>query len=318
MSTEELIKDAFRRQAGRAPDHMRVLTRVLARTAKRRSRALLYSLIGAGVAVAVAVPIVLVRAPVALPVGPAPAVRTTSPAKPLPGEVMPFQLGYLPDRLVESEREVLADGSLRRTWDGPPGSPHLVFERSGPNVVHGSHTPVVVQISAGVEGFFTGDDTQAELVWAPDGRTPLYLMSRSLPGARDELVKLARSVRPDGVTVIPAPVRFGWLPEDAKGTAPQSVSGTADHWDVRVTSSGRRTVGVQITTRPPQMPGMGVVVRGKQGRIGPNPEAPNALVVEYDTGRWLIVSGLAPDELVRVAGTLEISDGLSFPWLGRR
>src|SRR5689334_19840758 len=158
MSTEDMIKEAFQRQAERAPDHMRVLTRVMATPARRRSRAVLYTLIGARVAVAVAVPILLVRAPVSPPADSPPTGPTTPPpSAPVPGEVMSFQPGYLPDGLVESEREILPDGSLRRRWTGPAGSPDIVFERSGRDVVHVTDHPTPIELGTGVHGFYGGD-----------------------------------------------------------------------------------------------------------------------------------------------------------------
>lgn len=326
MSTEEKIKDAFQWRADQAPDHVRVLSAVMAKTTRRRARPLIYGLIGIGVAAAVAVPVMVVGGEPhsAVPASPAPV---TQPVAKDP--VMRYLPQYLPTGMVEWNRVASPEGQVSRTWvrSGSDAAPTISVSLT--QMVDDGSRPSGTQSAAvdinGRPGVLMSGTDQAALEWSPRDGDKLALRSVGLQDGPATLLRIARSIKSDGELLFPPVMRFGWLPEGVQ-TGPWIVQGEPDNWSAILGSSspsnadGHRApaVTVRMETVPSNVKtAKPVTVRGKPVVV--LRESPDTVVWTPLAGElWLRVDGpFSKEDLVQVAETLKVSDGLSFPWLGR-
>jgi hypothetical protein len=343
MSTEELIKQAFDKQADRAGDHRRVLAEVTRRTSsRRRIGALRIALLTVGVAAAVATPVVLFTGGEE-PVSVEPAVPGSRPADVVPPgtPVLKYVPGWLPDEMVEDLREVLLDGSLVRGWSVPgtgKGTDNgggqeieLKFEKSSKLRTGGGFDGAEAVDINGNQGQVTpvrGAQRQGVVEWLVGDEGKLTLKVLGLPDARQIALSIARSVRADSDAAFVRTVTFGWLPA---GFSPgsYSVRGTSKPYVIAETmldGSVQSHYGVvaQISPDKPATdipgPGVEVTVRGKRGvyLTKDDPLFVGEVLVELKPGQWLQVRGsLGKDDLVKVADGLTLMHDPKFPWLGR-
>jgi hypothetical protein len=340
MSTEEKIKQAFDKQAGRAGDHRWVLGEVRRRTSSCwRAGPMRIALLTAGVAAAVATPVVLFT-------GGAEPV-SVQPAAPPPAEVVPpgtpvlkYVPGWLPDEMVEDLREVLADGSLVRGWSVPgtgTGQENgggqeitLTYAKSDMKL----RNPAVLGAQSvdinGNRGQVSGSDAgqgQGIVEWLVGNEGKLELRVDRVPGARELALSIARSVRADSDAAFVRTIAFGWLPG---GLSPgsYSVRGTSTPYIIAETTYDEGFKGVyrvvaQISPDKPvaDIPGTGdaVTVRGKQGVFNASGDKDTGeILVQLKPGQWLKVTGaLGKDDLVKVVDRLTLMDDPRFAWLGR-
>jgi hypothetical protein len=206
--------------------------------------------------------------------------------------------------------------------------------------------PVDITGSDGyVEGYPARHVSRASVVWSPAPNTVLSLLAYRLTISEQDLLRAARSVRPDpgGFTV---PIRLGTLPS---GWASDkfSVSGAApDTWraaiDVRRrTGSPRKGAGAEadlsvavgtVTEAPPGgdsltvsghparhvVPAPLMVAGGLPGVEKPAANQPTYLVVDLGNGRLLTLiehGGLTRDDLRAIAEDVEITPG-DLNWIG--
>ncbi|RSM67800.1 hypothetical protein DMH04_48085 [Kibdelosporangium aridum] len=332
MSTEEMIKQAFERQAGRAGDHRKVLAEVRKATAKRRIGGWGIGLISIGVAAAVATPIVLSSAGQPNTAAPADPSVTTLPAAPVPpkpaeqaGEgvtVLQYQPGWLPDGAYEIGRLSAGDGALSRTWELPGGETNerrtvqLVLSQA-PMPAEGR--PVDIN---GIPGKLVTDSESATVAWLAEPGQRLAVTVPGKDNVGDVALRIARSVKPDGDAAFVWPLEFTWLPQNMQpsgfgvlGTGLKYVDVDASAHPLPETQ-GENGISVNVfTLRPPTSPpeGTPVTVRGKQGVV-----RSGMVYVEFELGRALRVSGpLSQEDLVRIADGIRIGP-LNYPWIGTR
>lgn len=330
MSTEEKIKQAFERQAGRAGDHRKVLAEVRRVTSKRRVGGVGISLITIGVAAAVVTPVLLFSGEQPTGTGPANTVETTLPEPAIPrkpaehaGEgvaVLTYQPSWLPDGAYEFDRESRPDGTLARTWripDSPSGEQFLVR-------IAADNQPMVpdragtVDIN-GIPGTAEISGQHALVTWMAEPGQRLSIEVNAPSDVRDTALRIARSVKPDGDAAFEQPLSFDWLPQHiqpggwrVQGSRPNDLDVSAD------TTGGPRDRVVAAIRADKPNGGTPVTVRGKQGVAVRAADTSLFVCVELEPGRWLQVGGSFPQkDLVKVADTIRIGP-LSYPWLGTR
>ncbi|GGN64675.1 hypothetical protein GCM10010112_25170 [Actinoplanes lobatus] len=373
---EELIRAAQELRADQAPPAERVRAALPRRTAqvKKQRR---YGLGGAIVAAAavtaaIAVPSLAVRddtgaAATVQPAAPstAPATASASPGvpaqEPVATEVdLGFKPTWVPPGFAEHIRTASAADPgngfgpvLRRVWKknvgiGDPWTGAelslSVFSGMTGADVDRSGQPIDVN---GAQGYYSPaqNDRKSSVIWHPAQNTVLMLTASKLDISKNDLLRMARSVRPDtGVTGVPA--RLNWLP-DGWITTGTTVSGPSpSQWRAEfstvknqlVTYSeklkkemkegvvqpvGQLSVVVGLTTDAPSG-GTELTVGGRPARIPVRTDEAGRdllyLVVDLGGNRLLTLvgngAGLTVDDLRRIAEqTLVEPAGLE--WLGR-
>ncbi|ONI80977.1 hypothetical protein ALI144C_20620 [Actinosynnema sp. ALI-1.44] len=334
MNTEELIKQAFTRQAESAGDHREVLTEVYKATARRRIGGWTIGLISAGVAAVVVAPIVLFSGGRPDGAAPADSTATTLPLPPAPkdsakhaGEdviMLRYQPSWLPEGAYESGRSFAGRGSLARTWNLPGGgegrhkSVTLSLVNQAPLPAEGK----TVDIN-GVTGKVVTDHLTTFVAWMP---TPGERLSVSILGTGDvteTVLRIARSVNHDGNAEYEWPLAFDWLPNQAQPSGFNISGSSPNDVDVSVSADfttqphGQDAIWADIGPLPEPPEGESVTVRGKQGFFIPG-ESSGEIDVELEPNRWLRVSGpLSREDLVKVVDSIKIGP-LHYPWLGTR
>lgn len=337
MSTEEKIKQAFERQAGRAGDHRRVLAGVRKATSrKRRIGAVGVTVITAGVAAAILLPIVVFPGReqptdpdtvMAEPIHPKPAEHASAGTP-----VLKYHPGWLPDGAYERDRYSRPDGYLARTWrvSGGSGPDKATVTLALDKTATQSHTPGTNTVDVnGTPALLSSPDAakadvRAMVSWPAAPDQLLVVRVDSVPNARQTALMIARSVRADGDAAFERPLSFDWLPPNTRlGNILVSGRSQSDFTALVETRddarpAGQRALTAQVGGRRPDG-GVAVTVRGGQGRYVPvNGDKFGDLYVELTPGRWLVVSGpLSQQDLVRVADGIRIGP-LTFPWLGTR
>ncbi|GIE88956.1 hypothetical protein [Actinoplanes regularis] len=365
---EDLIRTAQERQADRAlpADRIRAALPRRAAQARRRRR---YGMAGAAVAAvsvaaAVTVPVVLLRGP-----GPAGTAPTAAGAATAPSGAEPtvaalpqtYPLGYRPAWAPPGfgERIRFADSSqpgdpfgptVQRVWKKQvgPGDPWngagitLYVRTEVPDPAQAMDTSGQRVDINGVRGYYSaGGDAKSYVDWSPNGHTVLMLAAGHFDISKADLLRMARSVRPDP-TVATIPVNLRWLPEGWTTTA-ATISGQGPTtWRAEVSAvrrevpTGAATPGKDKRGVPPVEGGtvetgsLSVVVGavtdapagGKQLTVGGHParqpvrtDAPGRdliyLVVDLGQGRLMTLvgegAGLTVDDLVKVAEQAEVN-----------
>lgn len=331
MSTEEKIKQAFERQAGRAGDHRKVLAEVRKATAKRRIGGWGTGLISIGVAAAVATPIILVstgQPHVAVPADPTVSTLPAAPVPPKPAEhasegatVLQYQPGWLPEGSYENARAFHGQGMLTRTWVLPDSE--TTRQRELMLAVDQLSMPAqgrTVDIN-GIPGMLVTDHQNTVVAWMAEPGQRISLTIMGTDEVTNIALRVARSVKPDGDAAFVWPLEFTWLPQHLQpsgfsvfGTNPEQVDVGATAQTIPPTL--QQGVSVNIRSRDPREGpprGEPVTVRGKQGLF-----ISGELSVELEPGRWLEVRGpLSQQDLVNIADGIRIGP-LRYPWIGTR
>ncbi len=292
-------------------------------------------------------------------------------ASPEPGVIrvpLRYSPSWLPPGLTERRRDVpipsISDGpngdhrTIDRTWSSVPfGAPsYFIPEMATPVLSLSVHdlggvptTPnpgdTVVDIN-GAQGWFqpvakfTEDPTGPTLTWRPDPQTVLVLMEAGLRLESADMLRVARSVQPDGRQV-EVPLRLSHLPAAIRLMSAACAGNSRTAWQCTV-NAGRSSDGpgrnVDIAlgtgTEAPQG-GEATTVAGRPARFVtrdtyPIPgklETDVYLVVDLGEGLLLTLtdSGLAEvgpapytrTELVHLAEGIEVGPA-EVSWLGAR
>ncbi|MBO3737582.1 hypothetical protein [Actinoplanes flavus] len=373
---EELIRAAQELRADQAPPADRVraaLPRRTARIRKQRRYGLAGAIVAAAAVVAaVTVPSLALRddtgiAATVQPAAPgtaptsAPASPGVPPQEPVPAEVgLGFRPTWAPPGFAEHIRMASAadpgDGFgpvLRRVWKQNVGtgdpwtgaelSLSVFSEMTGADIDRSGQR---VDVN-GVPGYYSPshNDRKSSVVWHPAQNTVLLLSAGKLDISKNDLLRMARSVRPDtGVTG--APARLNWLP-DGWITTSATVSGPSpSQWraefsavknqlvtdtekqrkeskDGHLQATGQLSVVVGLTTDAPSG-GTELTVGGRPARIPVRTDEAGKdllyLVVDLGGNRLLTLvgsgAGLTTGDLRRIAEQVEI-DPAGLDWLGR-
>jgi hypothetical protein len=339
MSTEEMIKQAFDKQAGRAGDHRRVLAEVTRRTSsRRRIGALGIVLLTAGVAAAVVTPVVLFSGGSLGPPAPDDPAQASAETVPPGTPVLKYQPAWLPEKATEQYRMSDPGGKLARGWKvagtaGPKSDSliNLTLEKAT-GLPDRSDFPMErtsVDIN-GVQGQLldrgagaTDFDRSAFVEWMVAPGERLTVRVDRMADTKDVVLRIAQSVRPDGNAAVVRNVSFGWLPAgvtegefQVSGTKPTDVA-------VLTVAPGDHHVTARIDRNKPgsDTPGASspVTVRGKQGVYIAATELSGEVRAPLDNGLWLAVLGRVPKaDLVKIADTMKISPDVQYPWIGQR
>jgi hypothetical protein len=376
---EDLIRAAQEEQARRAVPESRVLAGLPALRRRRRRLVLL----GAGVTAAAAavVPVVVLAGPPAVapvPLSPAaaPSVPATGPsvsavvppvAASLPAQVaLGYRPGWVPAGFAEYVRQAdIGDDDLGptlvRVWRrsvgagdpwGEPGGQLDFYVRTDVTdpaaAVYRGGEKVDVN---GADGWYSPaqGDKKSSLTWIAGDDTVLMLATSRLDLRKADLLRVARSVRPDpGVTT--NPVRLRWLP-DGWSAAHSTVSGpSAGRWRASVNAVTAPPVTASLPAGADKGEGGAEGGRDRYGdvtvTVGESAEAPDGgreltvagrparepvradeagkglryLVVELGSGRVMTLvgsgAGLSAGDLVRIAEGAEVTPA-GLEWLGR-
>jgi hypothetical protein len=331
MNTEQLISEAFERQADRAPDGHRIMAALRERPARKLTRTGVLALVAAAVVAAVAVPVVILTsgrdAAPAAQSAPAPAPR------PPGGTPIDYRPAWLPDGLLELRRGL---GPTPQEWSrywrgGPPEAcdsrPEVVELRSGPegpfppDLPENLYRPIDVN---GHPGHIAGlgavgtPSSQAVVVWRPEPGTQLAVYVLRVPNAVEVALRVARSVTTDQEASVSAPFTLGWRP-DGIGPGYSDTGEICDEIASYHAPGPEQGLTVQlraekVTTAPG--PPERVFTRGRLGTYS-NGE----LVVRLEDGTWLRILGPTnKDVLVKVANSLVIHAEATRPqpWHGTR
>ncbi|WP_077005437.1 hypothetical protein [Saccharothrix sp. ALI-22-I] len=356
---EDLIQDAVRRQEELAGDPDRIRAALPERAARkvRVDRTWRLAAVGAAacVAAAVAVPTVVLRdseggsGPAASPT----ASSTASPAPRAGTFPLRFRPTWLPPGLPERSRSIPlttgpdAKASTVQTWStGPVSGPNLSLTayRSledseaplPPNVVEapgGSTSPRLRDVDInGKAGRYDGDS----VVWRVDSETRLLLTASGLGLSEDDLLRVARSVRPDD-TRLHVPLRVDRLPA---GVAPQfaTVDGESPtSWEASIFAE--RTwaayVSVRVGTVDHGAAGEAVTIGGRAAHLAELDGDTSTqggyrtdwrLTVDLGDGRRLTVYGgsglessapaLTREDMIGIGEQVEVDPNPDLGWLG--
>lgn len=298
---EDLIRQAQAHQAERAvaPDRIRAaLPTRAARVARRRRNGTLVAVLGAAaVAVAVILPVAALRdgagggtlTPAAPPQRSPLEIAEVVPrvVHPLPAAPLRYRPTWLPPGVAERSRLAsfgTAPGVLNgtvRSWtrhpvgsDGEAKGPALELqlrnlhptEKPPTDPVDGAK-PVDINGKAGQYFATTG---KSYVQWPIDATTMLSVSERGLGLAERDLLRVARSVRPDPSQVI-SPLRFGWLPDGLTLSMVEFAGDSTANWQARI--SGEEDVADPPGGGTAGTPGRaGATPDGKPGGAGATPD----------------------------------------------
>jgi hypothetical protein len=359
---ENLVRAAQERQAEQAvhPDRIRAALPARAARLARRRR---YTALGAGAAAvataaALAIPVLALRGGTGGSAAPpantgAPAVTVT-----LTTVALRYRPTWLPTGVAERIRIAPLEAATGEPFAGPirMWTPQPVGTDGrwggtglGLHVRHaqGADDPQandgkLVDIN-GKPGYYHGTpgDEKAYLEWRADSDTVVSVDQLRLGLTEADLVRVARSVRPDPGQQR-APLALGWLPDgmnlssiEVSGDSPAAWLATLSAEDRHLTKDlsshkeskeGPRAITVSVsptTTAPPG--GEELVVGGHPARLVSRSDIPNMwyLVVNLGPGRlltvvasWPVARPLTRDDLIRVAEQTTVDDQADVSWIG--
>lgn len=288
---EDLIRQAQAQQAERAaaPDRIRgALPARAARVARRRRHGTLVAAVGAAaVAVAITVPVVALRdsagggiSPAAPPTASADRVPTAVPV--IPVTSLRYRPTWLPAGLAERNRMAsfpARDGQFHgalRSWTrnpvglvGEPKGGRLELQVSeappvGKPVEDAGGKPVDVN---GVRGYYHGADGKSYVTWPAEAGIQLSISQHGLALSERDLLRVARSVRPDPAQ-LSSPLRFGSLPNGLAMSMLEVFGDSPTSWLARV--SGEQMLGTPAGELAiPVKPGAAGVGEGAGARAKP-------------------------------------------------
>ncbi|MBG0565438.1 hypothetical protein [Actinoplanes aureus] len=376
MTIEDLIRAAQEHQADRSVPADRIRA-ALPRRAARANRHRRYGMLAAGltaaaVATAVTVPALALRddspavtAEPAAPPASGPASATPS-SQPAPGAALPTQVKleyrptWVPSGFAEHIRHfnVGEPGdslgpTLMRVWKKSvsAGDPWGGTELSLYIRTEATDAAAAIDTSGqkvdinGAQGFYTPPqgDRKSSVNWTLDDHTALTIAALKVDISKNDLLRMARSVRPDpGVS--PVPVSPRWLPPGWETTGAEVSGPSQDTWRSYVyavrrapepstdadrkaakegnSQSGELSVTVGTTTDAPSG-GDRFTVGGHPARHPVRTDEPGKrliyLVVDLGEGRLMTLigsgAGLTLDDLKKVAEKTEITPA-GLAWLG--
>jgi hypothetical protein len=363
---EDLIRDAQRGMAERAihPDRVRAALPARAARVARRRR---YGALGgvataAAVVLAVAVPAIALRGGspvVAMP----PAAPSSASAGRLPA-IEPVPLVYRPTWLPAGLTERIRRAPLgsaaseeyagpARLWtaqsvgtDGDGGANGLQLHVRGALNAEDPPANDGVPVDVGGQpGFYhpSPHDQKSYLEWRIDAGTVAMLDEHRLSLSRDDMLRVARSVRPDPGT-LRVPLHIGWLPSgmtpryaELSGDSPaayycmvsaeESLPAGPTGATGKEGKQGPRQLSVAIapTTTAPEG-GEALTVDGYPARLVARTEFRQLfLVVDLGTrglltvvANWPDPRPLTRDDLVRIAENVTVEDSADVAWIGTR
>jgi len=361
MITDEEIRAAFDRVVALAPDPARIRAGFASRArAHRQRRALLVASGAVAAAGAFGVPAALAwrdRTPAIgeAPFGPdgrttpnlGPAVAEPIPNAAVERVAMRYRPTWLPEGFVETSRTAYAPANswnprLRTSnyqvseWmraedsavapDTPGHAPpyiRLVLAR-------GSRLDIAdwrprVRVNGAEGGVSLQDAHVPQVVWQAEDGFRLAVYVSGVPDGRAVAVRIARSVKPDGVAGVECPLRFGWLPDFLSENHEQQLKLSQSSGAWRATRSilvagtyEAVTVSYGPAIAPPPA-GVQATVRGRPGL---------ARTYWGDAGGWahvsldggldlLVTAGLKTDELARIIDKLDIGPQPYRGWIGQ-
>ncbi|MBB5955222.1 hypothetical protein FHS29_001792 [Saccharothrix tamanrassetensis] len=328
MNTEDLIRDALRRQADLAPPPGPVLAAL--HRPRRRRKPLYLVLATAGTAAVVAIAATTFSRPTAdaPPAGSNRPPFSTVTGSPSPtgvpsGKLVSLEYAptWLPDGFVEWRRS-LFDHGWQRTWrqappDHSPSAPALTFEITRGSIgslLESADEPANRTTVNGAPGVYTDDG----LRWQVADKLVLTVNLDNVPDARGTIRRIAESVRPDR-RQIRVPVSFG-------GSTRFTVSANSrDDW----------TASTDVSYRD----GRYMAMLHSVAHVGSSPRTVTALGREAsyeEAGGGVLTIPLAPDRflsvgglglsgfqqpvpvetLTEVAALVEVDLGVDLSWLG--
>jgi len=353
---DDLIRDAVRRQEELAVDPERILTALPARTARRRRTFTVAAITAVAVAAAVTVPVVILREPSAGGPATSPTSQTSTDA--LPPAVASAPLRYrptwLPAGFVERSRSVpVSDPALPkvttdRLWkrtsldDGELGHLGLSVwdvseddtERPPPSLTGADGKPAdrsAVDIN-GSSGRYDND-----IVTWQVGHTKLMLYAPGAGLTKNEMLRVARSVRPDPAS-LRIPLRVNWLPDGVLGEFATMQGDSPAKWDSYVMAEGdARYAYVSFGPTVPDPRGDEIIVNGRTAHLAsldeddpfwPNQRMHWLLTMDVGDGRYLTIRAgsakyeqvptpLVRDDVVRIAESVVLDQNPDLTWLGR-
>lgn len=361
---EDFIRTAQEAQAARAVPTERIRAALPQRAAaarrRRRFGVLGATVVAAGVAAAVTVPALALRGPDPEPTTPTAAALTSaapSPSVSAVTTVLPasIPLGYKPtwtpagfhESIRQADTGVPSDPfgpTLMRVWKkqvgtGDPwggGAELTLYVRTGvPDPEQGIDTSGQKVDVNGARGWLSASqgDGKSSVNWIAGPHTVLMIATGHVELGKADLLRMARSVRPDPGSVA-VPVRLPWLP-DGWTARSATVSGPSmGTWRAEIGVAGRAeettpakekqsstslSVVVGIGTDAPAG-GQKLTVGGHPARHPVRTDTPGQrltyLVVDlgHDRMMTLIGDGLSLDELTRIAEHADI-DASGVGWL---
>lgn len=333
--TEELIVAAMNLQADRRPDGAAVREALVRRTSRGRRTTVMALAAAAVVAIAISASFVLSRDS---------STDTASAPPNQPAfwqQAMAYEPGWLPDEVVETERNA-SPNSLLRTWQMPPGS-----QWPGPVVnmaVHRTDEPVrrtddmkVIDVH-GTPAYVASSDTppghRTEITWLPKPHLQVRIDVDGGLRHEDIAIHIVRSMRTDGTKPFRAVVDPGWCPYADFGaiTSEPTVGDDAPEGMATCTTRSDEPVAevaLFIDHQPELTTGTKVTARGTQGWYAKSPDgAAQTLTVPLGDGRYLsvVASGanhpgvreLTRAEVVKVADTAVVHDAAYVDWVFTR
>lgn len=335
MTTEDLIRQAFERQASRAPDAERVRTAFHARS--RRSVRRRRGVMALAAAAAIAVPVIV---PATLPGG----QEEGDVVSPLPEEItMLYRPAWLPKGFREVRR-VASTAHLEqlREWNdtgwtperqakGSPFVPTVQLTTSSRwrDSGRGSRMDTFPEGSAntevnGVRAFRGVEEHGCAVAWMNSREQVFRVRVLRQPDSCGTAMRVARSILPDGRSVLSVPVRAAWLPrlfsgKDSDGGVSQTLTKTGcqgAYWS----AGGDRPTAVTVKIGRGALPGGGAPVEtgGRPARyvVGYPPpvdafdDGYRSVVVDLGSGLILSVitdrKGLSKATLTRVAANVVV------------
>jgi hypothetical protein len=362
---EDLVRDAQERFADRAvhPERIRA---GLPRRAARRARRRRYGALGvAGIAVAVAAAVVAPVLALGHGSGGAKAPGFAAPRQSAPGgppaatELAPalrYRPGWLPAGLRERIRwvpltgEAGASSPAMRTWTAQPvgtnghGANSTLILSIRPSSAANDpqrNDGVAVDIN-GQRGYYHGrpGEEKSYVEWRA-GATVLSVSQLRLGLSEADLVKVARSVRPD-TGRLRVPLELGWLPSGMSAGFAEVSGDSPTSWYVSVTAEepqpqagkeskeGPRNISVELspTTNAPSG-GERLTVNGRPARLVTRTDIPGLnmkyLVVDLGGGQLLTVTASWPTarpltraDMVKVAERASPVTPADVAWIGTR
>jgi hypothetical protein len=302
--TEELIKAALARSAGRAPHPGQIISAL--NSPRRRSRPLVLAIVGAVVVVAaVAVPIVFRSATAPVP----PATEYTLPPSPKFVSTR-FTVTDLPAGFVERSRTGDIDsGEVSRGWMRGNEAIHMsAYTSRSPRwrslIQRGTPS---IEIGRASGWWSISSANLAEIAWQPDSDT-LIKVQVSGPDAPARAQRAAEAVRPDQNSGVRPVLSFGHLPTKFRRVEAQvygSSPDTGQAW-LRATVDDAQYAEVRariVAAGTAKLDGWNVVVPAPGGR---------EIELVYNSD-----SQLSELHALEIANGIKVEQEPDFSWLGK-
>ncbi|MGC7093411.1 hypothetical protein ACPZ19_01980 [Amycolatopsis lurida] len=330
--TEELIKAALTKQAERSP-HPGPVLHALAGQRRSSRKSLVVGLVAALVAVLAlgATALLAPSQPEPPPVGFA--------ERELAGVPMRYDLGWVPDGYVETERTYSSGYVQIRTWTSGESMISLFVQTPRPVEPKQMWTDDILNAPAadkvtvhGRPGAFeqTNDPARVTLDWLPKPDVRLGLLFTSVPDPRAIALRVAESAT-ESADVLTPQFELG-LPSDrvhvtVEGSAPSTAVTTVSDFGY---AGNWRELDATIAPAPADLSGgYEVMVRGVRGTFVPfQPETGAALSVPIGEARWLVLRTPAAkygvqgpgweSALVPIAEQVVLNSKVDFSWVGTR